>query len=76
VLRRFHRLEKSRHAPGSGLGLSLVAAVAKLHGLSLSIGSASPGCRITLAREESVEQAEMRPLVREAAAPSPAAMPS
>ena len=29
VLRRFHRLEKSRHTPGSGLGLSLVAAVAK-----------------------------------------------
>ena len=48
VLRRFHRLEKSRHTPGSGLGLSLVAAVARLHGLDLSIESANPGCRVTL----------------------------
>lgn len=55
VLRRFHRVEKSRHAPGSGLGLSLVAAVAKLHGLTLSIGSASPGCCVTLSREDCTE---------------------
>jgi signal transduction histidine kinase len=48
VLRRFHRLEKSRHTPGSGLGLSLVAAVARLHGLDLGIESAHPGCRVTL----------------------------
>lgn len=48
VLRRFHRLEKSRHTPGSGLGLSLVAAVARLHGLDLRIESARPGCRVTL----------------------------
>ena len=31
VLQRFVRLEKSRSRPGSGLGLSLVAAVARLH---------------------------------------------
>ena len=31
VLERFHRLETSRNAPGSGLGLSLTAAVTKLH---------------------------------------------
>ena len=49
VLRRFYRAEKSRHAPGSGLGLSLVAAVAKLHGLRLTIEDAHPGCRVTLA---------------------------
>jgi signal transduction histidine kinase len=48
VLRRFYRLDKSRAAPGSGLGLSLVAAVAKLHDLHLSIGDAHPGCRITI----------------------------
>ena len=52
VLRRFHRLEKSRHTPGSGLGLSLVAAVAKLHGLSLTIDSAYPGSCVTLEREQ------------------------
>ena len=52
VLRRFHRLEKSRHTPGSGLGLSLVAAVAKLHGLSLVIDSSYPGSCVTLERDQ------------------------
>jgi signal transduction histidine kinase len=55
VLRRFHRLEKSRHTPGSGLGLSLVAAVAKLHGLTLSIDSSYPGSCVTLARDQPVQ---------------------
>ena len=55
VLRRFHRLEKSRHTPGSGLGLSLVAAVAKLHGLTLAFDSAYPGSCVTLEREQSVQ---------------------
>jgi signal transduction histidine kinase len=55
VLRRFHRLEKSRHTPGSGLGLSLVAAVAKLHGLTLSIDSSYPGACVTLERDPPVQ---------------------
>jgi signal transduction histidine kinase len=55
VLRRFHRLEKSRHTPGSGLGLSLVAAVAKLHGLSLTIDSSYPGSCVTLERDAPVQ---------------------
>jgi signal transduction histidine kinase len=38
VLERFVRLDSSRTTPGSGLGLSLVAAVAKLHGASLTLG--------------------------------------
>jgi signal transduction histidine kinase len=50
VLRRFHRGERSRHTPGSGLGLSFVAAVAKLHGFSLAIEDGSPGCRVRLWR--------------------------
>ena len=48
VLRRFYRAEKSRHTQGSGLGLSLVAAVARLHGLGLAIEDATPGCRVSL----------------------------
>ena len=48
VLRRFYRAEKSRRTRGSGLGLSLVAAVARLHGLDLAIGDAMPGCRVRL----------------------------
>jgi signal transduction histidine kinase len=54
VLRRFHRVEKCRHTPGSGLGLSLVAAVAKLHGLNLAIEDARPGCRVRLWRDGAV----------------------
>jgi signal transduction histidine kinase len=48
VLRRFYRSERSRHAPGSGLGLSLVAAVARLHEFGLVIEDANPGCRVEL----------------------------
>jgi signal transduction histidine kinase len=52
VLRRFYRAETSRNTPGSGLGLALVAAVAKLHEMDLTIDDARPGCRITIARRE------------------------
>jgi signal transduction histidine kinase len=44
VLRRFYRAEASRHTHGSGLGLALVAAVARLHGMDLTISDAKPGC--------------------------------
>jgi signal transduction histidine kinase len=42
VLRRFYRLDRSRGTPGTGLGLSLVAAVARLHGGRLTL-EAGPG---------------------------------
>jgi len=48
VLDRFVRLEASRSEPGSGLGLSLVAAVARLHGGSLRLEDNSPGLRVVL----------------------------
>jgi signal transduction histidine kinase len=48
VLQRFVRLDNSRGMPGSGLGLSLVAAVAKLHGARLELGDNGPGLRVTL----------------------------
>jgi signal transduction histidine kinase len=48
VLERLFRLEQSRTSPGSGLGLSLVAAVAKSHGLELTLGDNMPGLRVTL----------------------------
>lgn len=47
VLRRFYRSDKMRHTPGVGLGLSLVAAIVKLHGFRLVIGPA-PGGRIEI----------------------------
>lgn len=37
VLRRFYRLDRSRHSAGSGLGLSLVAAVARMHQFPLRL---------------------------------------
>ncbi len=49
VLERFYRLDRSRNTPGTGLGLALVAAVAKLHGAALSLDDAVPGLRVTLA---------------------------
>lgn len=48
VLDRFARLEDSRSAPGSGLGLSLVAAVAHLHGADLRLEDNAPGLRVIL----------------------------
>ena len=46
VLGRFVRLEASRSEPGSGLGLSLVAAVARLHGGALRLEDNEPGLRV------------------------------
>ncbi len=48
ALQRFVRLEQSRSAPGSGLGLSLVAAVARLHGGSIRLEDNHPGLRVVL----------------------------
>ena len=48
VLRRFYRGDKSRHIKGSGLGLSLVQAIARLHGYALRINDARPGCEFVL----------------------------
>jgi len=49
VLERFVRLDESRSLPGNGLGLALVAAVAKLHGGKLTLADNQPGLRVTLA---------------------------
>jgi signal transduction histidine kinase len=48
ALQRFVRLEKSRTQPGSGLGLSLVAAVARLHHGAIELGDGNPGLVVTL----------------------------
>lgn len=45
---RFVRLEESRKRPGSGLGLSLVRAVARAHGGTLALDDNAPGLRATL----------------------------
>ena len=48
VLDRFVRLEGSRSRPGSGLGLSLATAIARLHGGDLALDDNGPGLRVTM----------------------------
>lgn len=48
VLDRFYRLEKSRTSVGSGLGLSLVKAIAELHGAKVELVDNLPGLRVTV----------------------------
>ncbi len=55
VLERFVRLDTSRTTLGSGLGLALVAAVAKLHGATLTLGDNAPGLTVALAFERDPE---------------------
>ena len=48
VLRRLYRLERSRTSEGSGLGLSLVAAICTMHAAKLTLGDAAPGLLVTI----------------------------
>ena len=50
VFRRLYRLDKSRNSPGNGLGLSMVKAIADLHGLSVKIEDNRPGARFVLSQ--------------------------
>jgi signal transduction histidine kinase len=49
VVERFYRGDTSRGTPGVGLGLSLVQAVAKLHGSTLELSDRKPGLRVAFA---------------------------
>jgi signal transduction histidine kinase len=49
VTRRFYRGSSSRTSEGHGLGLSLVAAIAQLHGARLALADAGPGLRVAVA---------------------------
>jgi signal transduction histidine kinase len=48
VFKRFYRLERSRYTPGNGLGLSLVAAVIRLHSGRIEMLDNSPGLRLSI----------------------------
>jgi signal transduction histidine kinase len=48
VLQRFYRGESTRHLAGSGLGLSIVSAVMRVHDFTMKIGNAQPGTRISI----------------------------
>jgi signal transduction histidine kinase len=60
VLRRFYRLDHSRSTPGSGLGLSLVAAVAELHGAALCLDDAGPGLLVSIYLARCAGEVEVR----------------
>lgn len=48
VFRPFYRLEASRTTPGTGLGLSLVAAIADMHGARIELSDGNPGLCVRL----------------------------
>jgi signal transduction histidine kinase len=48
IFQRFYRMEASRTTPGNGLGLSIVAAVAEVHGAQLAAADNHPGLRIAM----------------------------
>jgi signal transduction histidine kinase len=48
VFKRFYRLERSRGSPGNGLGLSVVAAVGRLHGADIEMLDNLPGLKVQL----------------------------
>ena len=48
VFRRLYRLERARSTPGSGLGLSLVAAIAELHEARIELSGNAPGLKVTV----------------------------
>ena len=63
VLKRFVRLEESRTKPGTGLGLSLVAAVARLHGGSIRLDDNKPGLKVVMTLPAAVVLANQPALV-------------
>jgi signal transduction histidine kinase len=65
VMDRFVRLERSRNTPGSGLGLSLVAAVARMHDARVELDDNKPGLAAKLIFPRQIEAV---------VAPSPAAI--
>ncbi len=55
IFQRFYRAPAARGSPGSGLGLSLAAAIAELHGLDCSALDNRPGLRVTLTPAQEAE---------------------
>ncbi|MGO9512445.1 MAG: ATP-binding protein [Steroidobacteraceae bacterium] len=77
VVERFYRGDASRGTPGVGLGLSLVQAVAKLHGSTLELSDRDPGLRVVLVLPCGESKAASRSLAAAAdAPPAPAAAPA
>jgi hypothetical protein len=75
VVERFYRGDSSRGTPGVGLGLSLVQAVAKLHGSTLELADQNPGLRVILALPPETAPAAARAAAAQANTAQSAAIP-
>jgi signal transduction histidine kinase len=60
IFERFYRLDAARATPGNGLGLSLVAAIAELHGMGYAASDNRPGLTIALETPAPAAQPEYR----------------
>ncbi|HKR87609.1 MAG TPA: ATP-binding protein [Phenylobacterium sp.] len=58
VLERFYRRDRDRLAPGSGLGLSIVAAIMRLHEFELTLEDAAPGLRVVIAAPKAMQPSD------------------
>jgi signal transduction histidine kinase len=67
VVERFVRLEASRNSPGTGLGLSLVSAVAHYHGTQLVLEDNAPGLKACLTFARVTKAMPIRPAMKSAA---------
>ena len=63
VVQRFYRIDPSRTTPGSGLGLSLVYAVLKLHKLDMTFHNNNPGLKVRVTFNERSEVINKKPLI-------------
>ncbi|HEX2842841.1 HAMP domain-containing sensor histidine kinase [Hyphomicrobium sp.] len=57
VFRRLYRLERARSTPGSGLGLTLAAAIAELHDATIVLEDGAPGLRVMISFPAATEDA-------------------
>jgi signal transduction histidine kinase len=76
VVERFYRGDASRGTPGVGLGLSLVLAVAKLHGSALSLSDRQPGLKVAMTVPLDSNDAVARALAKESPASAGAIGPA
>jgi signal transduction histidine kinase len=61
IFKRFYRSEQSRHTPGTGLGLSMAATIAQLHGFDLRVADNSPGAEFEMSSRRQNESAADAP---------------
>jgi signal transduction histidine kinase len=59
---RFHRGDRARESAGNGLGLPLVGAIARLHGMEMRFEDGAPGLRVVVASAAANDHGDLRGL--------------